>query len=115
MARNLGAQPGLAAELVLVVSELATNLLRHAGGGTLTLETQGEGGGRMGMRIESRDTGPGLEDVERALSEGFSTAGGLGQGLPMVKRLTDSMEIVTSSQGTTIVGVKWIQARNPSA
>lgn len=115
MARSLGAPPVLAAELVLVVSELATNLLRHTGGGTLTLETEGEAKGQTGMRIESRDTGPGLEDVERALREGFSTAGGLGQGLPMVKRLTDSMEIVTSPEGTTIVGVKWIAARNPSA
>ena len=67
------------------MTELATNLIKHARGGTLTLTPLADGG-RVGLEIESRDNGPGIADVEQALADRFSTAGtprhGPGSGQP---------------------------------
>lgn len=65
-------------EIVLAVTELATNLTKHTDGGTITLHTTE---GRPGIQIESEDRGPGIPDVERALADSYSTAGSLGTAL----------------------------------
>ena len=96
-------------EIVLAVSELATNLARYARGGRLhfhviAADTSG------GMEIESHDLGPGIADLARALEDGTSTGGGLGAGLPAVARLMDSIQIATSPAGTTIVTRKRLPA-----
>lgn len=108
-ALSLGMDKYEVAEIEISVSELATNLMRHAGGGTIAVE-QIEREGRAGLQIVSSDKGPGITDIPRAMQEGYSTGGTMGSGLPSVKRMMDEMEITSpSGKGTTIVAVKWIK------
>jgi serine/threonine-protein kinase RsbT len=92
--------------VAIAVSELAMNLLRHAQRGEMRIETATDQN-RIGLRIESADQGPGISDVKRVMTDGFSTTGGLGSGLPAARRLMDDFEIETSGEGTRIVGFKW--------
>jgi anti-sigma regulatory factor (Ser/Thr protein kinase) len=93
-------------ELALAVSELATNLVRYAENGELTLRITGDPAG-SGVEVESRDIGPGIADLDFALREGASTGDGLGGGLPAVRRLMDSFDITPGPAGTTIIARKW--------
>ena len=89
------------------VSELATNIFRYAKKGTIHIKVI-EGTKKRGIEIIARDDGPGIEDVEVAMREGFSTAKSLGIGLPGVKRMMDEFEIETTpGKGTRIVARKW--------
>ena len=74
------------------------------------IEAIGDPGGR-GIRITSRDSGPGIPDVEAAMRDGFTTGGGLGSGLPAARRLMDEFELVTGADGTTITVSKWMTPR----
>ena len=113
-AGGLGFEPEACEEIALVMIELATNLLKHARGGSLTLTPLGAGG-RVGLEIESRDSGPGIDDIEQALADRFSTAGSRGTGLGAVNRLMDEMEITSRrGSGTRIVSRKWVRAHQPS-
>jgi serine/threonine-protein kinase RsbT len=109
-ATDLGRRSGLStlavAELQLVCSELATNLLDHAGGGTVSLAEVVDGE-RRGVRVEAVDFGPGIGDVDLAMTEGYTTAGGLGQGLPLARRLATTFEIASTPEGTRVVATKW--------
>lgn len=97
--------------IALVVSELATNLLRFAPGGTILAKTcLGDTG--KGIVIESRDCGPGITNVELALQDGYSTGGGLGSGLPAVRRLMDDFALTTGPAGTRIEARKWLNPRS---
>ena len=113
LAHRAGLGPEDAEATVLAVSELATNLVRYAQGGELgiTAMTEDE---RRGIAIFSRDSGPGIGDVALALRDGFSTGGGLGSGLPAVRRLMDEFTLSTSPQGTCIEARKWASNRSPS-
>jgi serine/threonine-protein kinase RsbT len=97
--------------VVLAVSELATNLLRYARTGHIMIEPLVGDTGRLGLRVESSDRGPGIADVDRALQDGFSTGGGLGSGLPAVRRLMDDVMIESNPTGTRIVACKWLPNR----
>ncbi len=64
--------------------------------------------GRKGILIIARDAGPGIPDVELALSDGYSTYGGMGLGLPGCRRLMDEFDIVSEpGRGTTVTMTKW--------
>jgi serine/threonine-protein kinase RsbT len=64
--------------------------------------------GRPGLAVTARDEGQGIEDVRRALEDGYSTSGRLGVGLPGVKRLMDEFEIVSyAGRGTTVTVKQW--------
>lgn len=93
------------------VSELARNILRHGGGrGELRL-ARVEDGHRSGVRVNARDSGPGIADVDRALEDHFSSAGTLGLGLPGVKRMMDEFEIESEpGEGTRVSVCKWLVA-----
>jgi serine/threonine-protein kinase RsbT len=110
LARQMAAEVGLTSvpteEVVLATSELASNLLRYAMAGELTLARVDRPGG-AGVEIESRDVGPGIADVSLALQEGFSTGGGLGGGLAGVRRLMDEFAIASGPGGTRVVARKW--------
>jgi anti-sigma regulatory factor (Ser/Thr protein kinase) len=94
-------------EIVLVSTELASNLIKHAGGGTLNFNLL-ESGDRRGIQIESEDHGPGIADVELAMSDGYSTAGSLGTGLGTVNRLMDQLDFSARSQaGLRILCQRW--------
>jgi anti-sigma regulatory factor (Ser/Thr protein kinase)/serine/threonine protein phosphatase PrpC len=95
--------------IALVASELATNLVTHGGGGTLTLDVAREGE-RAGIQLVAEDDGPGIADPERALTDGYSTAGGLGLGLGTVHRLMDDLEFTTPPRGgLRVVCRRWIR------
>jgi serine/threonine-protein kinase RsbT len=96
--------------VALATGELATNLVRYAVGGDLSLVVLDENG-MFGIEVESRDAGPGIADLGRALEDGFSTGGGLGNGLPGVRRLMDDFEIRSGSDGTHVKARKWRRAR----
>jgi serine/threonine-protein kinase RsbT len=114
-ARNLATRAGFnlvdTETIALAVSELAANLLRYAPGGEMRVMTCAGDAGR-GIAIESRDSGPGIADVELALQDGYSTAGGLGSGLPAVQRLMDDFALTTGPTGTRIEAHKWLNPRS---
>lgn len=111
LAAQIGFHNGEEEELLLVVSELASNLIKHSQGGRLTL-TPVEAAERRGLEIESTDQGPGISDPEAALQDGFSTAGSLGYGLGTINRLTDEMEITSApGAGTRVTCLRWVRVR----
>jgi len=79
-----------------VTSELATNLVRYAGGGFIHLKFNPD---IKQLSIESSDSGPGIVDIEQAMQEGYSGGKGLGVGLPAVQRLMDAMQIENKPDG----------------
>ena len=101
-------------EVALAVSELASNLVKHAGGGRLFL-TPVSIPPRLGLQIESIDNGPGIPNINEAMADGYSTAGSLGAGLGAVNRLMDEFNIKRlNGQGTHIVCRKWVRIHIPS-
>jgi serine/threonine-protein kinase RsbT len=96
-------------KLITAGSELARNILTYATGsrGSLRVE-QVAAAGRQGVRATFTDQGPGIDDVEAALTDGFSTSGSLGLGLPGAGRLADEMTVASAGgSGTTVVITKW--------
>src|ERR1700759_4189676 len=94
-------------KLVTAASELARNTLVYGGGGPAQVE-QVENGRRNGIRIVFADQGPGIVDLDLALTDGYTTGGGLGLGLSGARRLVDEFDIETAvGQGTSITVTKW--------
>jgi serine/threonine-protein kinase RsbT len=94
-------------KLVTAASELARNTLVYGGGGTVDVDRV-DNGRRSGIRIVFTDRGPGIADVELALTDGYTTGGGLGLGLSGARRLVDEFDIRTAvGQGTSITVTKW--------
>lgn len=95
------------AAITTATSELSRNIFQHAGRGSAVIEEILDGQ-RSGIRIEFRDQGPGILDLERALQGGHSTARSLGLGLSGSRRLVDDFEIESSpGRGTRVAVVKW--------
>ncbi len=102
-------------EIGLVVTELGANLLRHATSGKITVSAA-TGGGRNGIRIESEDGGPGISDVEQAMTDGYSSIGGLGLGLGTVNRLMDELDIYPGPRcGTHIICQRYLRPKQASS
>ena len=94
-------------KLVTAASELARNALVYGGGGTVLLELLEEVG-RQGLRLTFEDQGPGIADVEMALSDGYTTGGGLGMGLGGARRLVNEFDISSRpGEGTRVVVARW--------
>jgi serine/threonine-protein kinase RsbT len=94
-------------KLLTAASELGRNTLVHGGGGTLLLETFVKND-RRGMRLTFEDKGPGIADLEQAMTNGFTTNGGLGLGLGGSKRLVDEFEVVSRvGEGTRVTATLW--------
>jgi serine/threonine-protein kinase RsbT len=106
--RQRGLGELLAAHVATAASELANNLWMHTqDGGEITLRALGPQP-RLGVELGSHDSGPGIVDLALALTEGYSTGGGLGCGLPGVQRLMDEFSIESSStHGTHVLARKW--------
>jgi len=93
--------------IATAISELTRNIVLYAQRGRIVLKAIGQGG-KCGIMVVARDEGPGIPDVEKALQSGFSTSGGLGLGLPGVRRLTDEFDIASEvGRGTTVTVKKW--------
>src|SRR3989337_2750691 len=98
--------------LATAISEVARNITTYAKRGEVLLSIVRDNGGREGIRVVARDQGPGIEDLELALQDGYTSGGGLGLGLPGARRLVDEFDIETApAAGTTVTLVKWSRAR----
>jgi anti-sigma regulatory factor (Ser/Thr protein kinase) len=104
----LGVPPDIIRKAVIAMYEAEINMIIHADGGTAEVEID-----ETAIRIVMKDSGHGIPDVEKAMSEGFSTAPvfiqeigfGAGMGLANIKRNSDHLDIATSPAGTTITMV----------
>ena len=97
------------ARITTAISELARNIYLYAGKGNIAIKEVTEGN-LKGLLVIASDEGPGIADVRRALEDGFTTSGGLGAGLPGVKRLMDDFKIETVvGEGTKISATKWLR------
>jgi serine/threonine-protein kinase RsbT len=110
--RDVASQCGFLSTDVAVVataiSELARNIVCYAARGEIVLRLVDDSGKR-GVEVLAADAGPGIADVTLAMQEGFSTSGGLGLGLPGVRRIMDEFEIISVlGRGTTVTARKWI-------
>lgn len=101
LARELGFDDAAAGRLAIGVTELGTNLVRHAGGGALLLGVDGSA-----VELLSLDSGPGM-DVDRCLSDGYSTGGTAGTGLGAVKRLADRFSAFSMSGRGAVVAARF--------
>ncbi len=94
-------------KVVTAASELARNALLHGGGGSVTVEDVSDGR-RRGVRAVFEDEGAGIPDVDEAMTDGFTTKGGMGLGLSGTRRLVDYFQLDTTvGRGTRVEIVKW--------
>ncbi|MFI6451148.1 anti-sigma regulatory factor [Streptosporangium amethystogenes] len=94
-------------KVVTAASELARNALVYAGGGRVRVEIV-HNGVRQGLRMTFSDNGPGIPDIEQALTDGWTTGNGLGLGLSGSRRLVDEFALESSpGEGTLITVTKW--------
>jgi anti-sigma regulatory factor (Ser/Thr protein kinase) len=99
----------------LAATEMATNLLKHAGSGNMLLQRVQENGS-AGLRLIAIDKGPGIADITRALEDGHSTAGSMGNGLGAIKRVSDIFEVYSDpGAGTLIRAEFWRDKSHTSA
>ena len=94
-------------KLVTAASELARNTLQHGRGGKVEIVTLQEGS-KKGLRLVFEDQGPGIPDIQRALTDGFTTGGGLGLGLGGSKRLCNEFSVESEpGRGTRVMIARW--------
>ena len=95
-------------KIVTAASELARNIVHHGGGsGSVRLEALNDDH-RRGLRLIFEDHGPGIENLELALQDGYSTGNGLGLGLSGAKRLSNEFEIQSGpGEGTRVTITRW--------
>lgn len=109
MATSLGLGATFAEPLATAVSELAWNILVHAGKGEIVLQATRSRQAK-GITVLAVDQGPGIAETSLALEDGYSTSGGLGLGLPSARRLVDEFELVSAvGMGTTVRLTKWAE------
>lgn len=95
-------------KLVTAASELARNALVHGGGGHMEMTVLADGT-RHGLRLSFVDTGPGIRDIELAMTDGYTTGSGLGMGLSGAKRLVKEFALDTRpGEGTTVTITDWV-------
>lgn len=106
-AREIGLSVLDLTRVVTAASELARNAIVHGGGGEMYLE-QIERAARRGLRITFRDRGPGIAKIDEAMQDGFTSAGGMGMGLPGAKRLVNEFDLSSiPGEGTCVTIVRW--------
>lgn len=94
-------------KLVTAASELARNALDHGKGGEMLIEELSNGS-RSGLRLTFQDRGPGIADIEQALTDGFTTGSGMGLGLGGSKRLVNEFSIESEiGKGTKVTVARW--------
>lgn len=109
LAQKLGFSPVDQARITTAISELARNIVVYADGkGTVTIRDLTSPEGRRGIEICFDDEGPGIADIETAMTQGFTSGKGLGAGLPGSQRLMDEFLIQSApGEGTHITIRKW--------
>jgi anti-sigma regulatory factor (Ser/Thr protein kinase) len=107
LATELGFSRTDATLIATAVSEIARNIIVHVGAGEIEM-TPLYGDDRYGLRVIATDNGPGIRDPAGALEDGYAARGGLGLGLPGVRRLMDEFRIDSElDRGTTVTMTKW--------
>lgn len=107
VAEELGFSTVDQVRIATAISELARNIVLYAKEGSIVVRALREGD-RQGLEILVADNGPGIANVELAMTDGYSTSGGLGAGLPGARRLMDTFRVDSQlGQGTKIVARKW--------
>lgn len=101
-ARGMSLNEVTTGQLLLIVSELATNLLKFAREGCLLISAYEDADGD-GIQVLALDKGPGMTDVARCLEDGYSTAGSAGHGLGAVRRLAHAFAIASWPDGTAVM------------
>jgi serine/threonine-protein kinase RsbT len=96
-------------KMITAASELARNTLVHGGGGTVTCGLVDKDSKR-GVAAVFEDSGPGIADIEQAMTDGWTSGGGLGLGLSGARRLVDAFQLdSTPGKGTTVTIIKWVR------
>jgi serine/threonine-protein kinase RsbT len=94
-------------KIVTATSELARNTVDYGGGGTVLVEVV-ENNRRSGLRLIFEDNGPGIADIDQALTDGFTSGHGMGLGLGGARRLSHEFEITsTPGEGTRVSILRW--------
>jgi serine/threonine-protein kinase RsbT len=94
-------------KFVTAASELGRNTLVHGKGGSMLL-SEIEDAGKTGLRLVFQDTGPGIPDIQRAMTDGFTTANSMGLGLGGAQRLVNEFAITSRpGEGTTVTVTHW--------
>jgi anti-sigma regulatory factor (Ser/Thr protein kinase) len=100
-------------KISIAVTELATNVLKHAQRGKILCEPIAHDG-ISGLRVLALDKGPGIRDVSAALEDGFSTAGTQGNGLGAIRRLAARFDLYTAAKhGTCVLAEFWPKSAPP--
>ena len=117
-AADLGRAGGLdeaaAGRLAIAVTEVATNLLKHASGGEVFVGMAGTAQ-RRGVQVIGIDRGGGMTNVDASLVDGYSTAGTAGTGLGAIRRVSDSFDLYTARTGTVVAACVFPSAGRPPA
>jgi anti-sigma regulatory factor (Ser/Thr protein kinase) len=100
--------------IALITTELSTNLIKHAPGGEIVIGTFDDADG-AGVEVLSLDKGPGIADLQRALTDGFSTAGSAGTGLGAARRAADVFSAYSRAGGGTAIVTRVRKADAASA
>ena len=99
--------------LAIVVTEITTNVLKHAGGGMIMIDALRQNGHR-GVRVLGLDHGQGIRDLPTALRDGFSSSGTAGNGLGAIQRLSSEFDIYSlPDRGTVVLSEIWPKERKP--
>ena len=94
--------------IATAISEAARNIIQYAGTGEVVVSQIKDNNGKRGIMIIARDRGPGIQDVARAMEDGYSSSGGLGLGLPGIRRLMSEVQVESApGKGTTVTIKKW--------
>jgi anti-sigma regulatory factor (Ser/Thr protein kinase) len=114
LAEQMGMGEGERGSIAIAVSEMASNLVKHAMGGRILCE-QLSGNGTRGLRVLAIDKGPGIRNISAALADGHSTAGTGGNGLGAIQRLATVFDIYSlPRQGTGVLAEFWPNRKAPS-
>ena len=104
--KKIGLDAQLIRRIAIASYESEINMAIHSYGGTITFEIEGDT-----IIVTCKDTGPGIKDIEKAMTEGYSTASdsaraigfGAGMGLPNIRNNSDKLDITSSDAGTTLI------------
>jgi serine/threonine-protein kinase RsbT len=109
IAARIGFSRSEQALIATAISELARNIVNYAVSGEIDI-TRITRGPRIGVQVIARDYGPGIADIEAAMTDGFSTGKSLGLGLPGTRRIVDEFHIESAlGSGVTVKIVKWLR------
>jgi anti-sigma regulatory factor (Ser/Thr protein kinase) len=107
LASSLGLNETVAGRVALVITEAATNILKHAGSGDILLRGLAAGDAR-GIEVMAIDRGPGFDNIEQAMRDGMSTAGSYGVGMGAMQRLADEFDLhADATHGSALRMAVW--------